>query len=207
MTGNDNTTNPVIGPRLVAGLGNPGRRYAGTRHNMGFLVIDRLLDSIQTATGHGLRCLADNNEFVLWEWVRLEDQASRYLLKPLSYMNRSGIAVAYHAGRLNIPAEKILVIHDEVDLPLGRVKLKFGGGLAGHNGLRSITELLGTKDFARLRMGIGRPKDQSPLSHYVLQKFTPGEHDLLQQSLEKAINSIKIIFTHDEQKALQVINT
>lgn len=200
-------TGQMIGPRLIAGLGNPGNRYRNTRHNMGFLVLDHVMNASRADPGELVRCLDEKNEFTLWEWIRPDDPAARYLLKPMTYMNRSGKAVAHMATRLNLREDKILVVHDEVDLPLGRVKLKFGGGLAGHNGLRSIAEQLGTRDFARLRIGIGRPEDQSALSEYVLHKFTPEEQKSLQESLDKSLSALNMIFTQEEQLALQRINS
>ena len=197
----------MTGPRLITGLGNPGNRYSNTRHNMGFLVLDHVMNASRAEPGEHVRCLDEKNEFILWEWIRPDDPDTRYLLKPMTYMNRSGKAVAHAASRLNLREDKILVIHDEVDLPLGRVKLKFGGGLAGHNGLRSIAEQLGTRDFARLRIGIGRPEDQASLSEYVLHKFTPGEQKSLQEALDKSLSALSIIFTQEEQLALQRINS
>ena len=174
---------------------------------MGFLVLDHAMDSARWEPGEHVRCLDEKNEFTLWEWTMPEDPAARYLLKPMTYMNRSGKAVARVADRLNILAESILVVHDEVDLPLGRVKLKFGGGLAGHNGLRSIADHLGSRDFARLRIGVGRPEDQISLSEYVLQKFTPEEQNDLKDSLDRSVAALRLLFTHGKQPALQHINS
>lgn len=197
----------MTGPRLIAGLGNPGNRYENTRHNMGFLVLDHVKNSSSSEPGEHVKCLAEKDEFVLWEWIRPDDPAARYLLKPMTYMNRSGRALVHVGSRLNLHAHDILVVHDEVDLPLGRVKLKFGGGLAGHNGLRSIADHLGTRDFSRLRMGIGRPEDEVSLSRYVLQKFTPEERKSLQYSLDKSRWALQLIFSLEKHLALQRINS
>ena len=207
MSNLNNSEGRSTGPRLIAGLGNPGNRYKNTRHNMGFLILDHVMSCARWEPGEHVRCMDEKKEFILWEWTIPDNPAARYLLKPMTYMNRSGKAVAQVAARLNILAESILVVHDEVDLPLGRVKLKFGGGLAGHNGLRSIADHLGSRDFARLRIGIGRPEEQTSLSEYVLQKFTPEEQQSLQDALDKSIAALHLIFTQEKQSALQRINS
>lgn len=153
---------------LVAGLGNPGREYAGTRHNVGFLVCDEL------ARRHGgsFRSkfsgeLAD---------VRV-DGARVALLKPQTYMNESGRSVGAAARFYKLEPERLLVIHDEADLDLGRLQARAGGGLAGHNGLRSVALHLRSRDFLRLRIGVGRPErgDPRPVADYVLAPFSQEE--------------------------------
>ena len=151
---------------LVAGLGNPGREYAPTRHNVGFMVADEL------ARRHGA---AFRTKFSgeLAE-ARLRD-ARVALLKPQTYMNDSGRSVAAAARFFKVPNERLLVVHDEVDLAPGRLQARLGGGLAGHNGLRSIAAALGTRDFLRLRVGVGRPErgDPRPVADFVLAPFPP----------------------------------
>lgn len=153
---------------LVAGLGNPGREYAGTRHNVGFLVCDEL------ARRHGASFrskfsgeLAD---------VRV-DGARVALLKPQTYMNESGRSVGAAARFYKLEPERLLVIHDEADLDLGRLQARAGGGLAGHNGLRSVALHLRSRDFLRLRIGVGRPErgDPRPVADYVLAPFSQEE--------------------------------
>jgi PTH1 family peptidyl-tRNA hydrolase len=150
---------------LVAGLGNPGREYARTRHNVGHMVCDEL------ARRHGgsfrSKFSGDLAELRL-------DGARLALLKPLTYMNESGRAVGPAVRFFKLPAEDLLVVHDEVDLELGRLQVRMGGGLAGHNGLRSVAQQLGTPDFARLRVGIGRPErgDPRPVADWVLSPFS-----------------------------------
>ena len=153
---------------LVAGLGNPGREYASTRHNVGFLVCDEL------ARRHGgsFRSkfsgeLAD---------VRV-DGARVALLKPQTYMNESGRSVGAAARFYKLEPERLLVVHDEADLDLGRLQARAGGGLAGHNGLRSVAQHLRSQDFLRLRVGVGRPErgDPRPVADYVLAPFSPEE--------------------------------
>jgi PTH1 family peptidyl-tRNA hydrolase len=151
---------------LVAGLGNPGREYANTRHNLGFMVADELARR-HGGTWRG-KFSGDLSE------VRIGDDRVA-LLKPQTFMNLSGRSVAAAARFFKVPPESLLVVHDEVDLDLGRLQARLGGGLAGHNGLRSVASDLGTPDFARLRMGIGRPErgDPRPVADWVLTPFDP----------------------------------
>jgi PTH1 family peptidyl-tRNA hydrolase len=151
---------------LVAGLGNPGREYADTRHNVGFMVADEL------ARRHGgswrAKFSGDLAEMRL-EGLRLA------VLKPQTYMNESGRSVGAAVRFFKVEPEALLVVHDEVDLEPGRLQARLGGGLAGHNGLRSVAQHLGTPEFARLRIGVGRPErgDPRPVADFVLSPFPP----------------------------------
>jgi len=151
---------------LVAGLGNPGREYERTRHNAGWLVVDELArrreGSFRSKFSGQLAEVRDGD-------LRLA------LLKPETYMNVSGRSVAEAARFFKVEPGALLVVHDDVDLEPGRLQAKLGGGLAGHNGLRSIAEVLGTQDFLRLRIGVGRPArgDRRPVADYVLSPFEP----------------------------------
>ena len=153
---------------LVAGLGNPGREYAGNRHNVGWMVADEL------ARRHGGSWRGKFSGQV--SEVRL-DGARVALLKPETYMNESGRSIGAAARFYKVDPEALLVVHDESDLELGRLQARLGGGLAGHNGLRSIAQQLGTPEFLRLRVGIGRPErgDPRPLADWVLSDFQPHE--------------------------------
>jgi peptidyl-tRNA hydrolase, PTH1 family len=153
---------------LVAGLGNPGREYERTRHNVGWLVLDEL------ARRHGGSWRSKFNGSLAE--IRLDD-SKLALLKPETYMNESGRSVAAAARFFKVPAESLLVVHDDVDLEPGRLQARRGGGLAGHNGLRSLAQHLGTQDFLRLRIGIGRPGrgDRRPVKDWVLSPFAPEE--------------------------------
>jgi PTH1 family peptidyl-tRNA hydrolase len=155
---------------LVAGLGNPGREYAGTRHNVGFLVADEL------ARRHG-GAFRGKFSAELAE-VRLDD-ARVALLKPLTFMNESGRSVGAAVRFFKVEPAALVVVHDEVDLEPGRLQARAGGGLAGHNGLRSVAQHLGTPDFLRLRVGVGRPErgDRRPVADFVLSPF-PSEFDV-----------------------------
>jgi PTH1 family peptidyl-tRNA hydrolase len=151
---------------LVAGLGNPGREYADTRHNVGFMVAEEL------ARRHGgswrAKFSGDLAEMRL-DGLRLA------VLKPQTYMNESGRSVGAAVRFFKVEPEALLVVHDEVDLEAGRLQARLGGGLAGHNGLRSVAQHLGTPEFARLRIGVGRPErgDPRPVADFVLSPFSP----------------------------------
>lgn len=162
---------------LVVGQGNPGEAYARTRHNVGFMVLDRL----------GLR-FQRRGEALLAE---AEVGGERgVFLKPLTYYNLAGRAVAPLARAYGIPPERILVGHDEMDLPLGRLRLKAGGSPAGNRGVASIAEALGTLAFPRLRIGIGKPPSKELGAAYVLSPFAPEEEPLLERVLEAAKEAV-----------------
>ena len=151
---------------LVAGLGNPGREYADTRHNVGFMVADELARRLGGSwRGKFSGELAE---------VRL-DGLRLALLKPQTYMNESGRSVGAAARFFKVEPEDLVVVHDEVDLDPGRLQVRLGGGLAGHNGLRSVASALGTPDFGRVRIGVGRPErgDPRPVADFVLSDFPP----------------------------------
>jgi PTH1 family peptidyl-tRNA hydrolase len=151
---------------LVAGLGNPGREYARTRHNLGWMVVDELARRL----GGSFRSkFSGRLAEVRIEGLRLA------LLEPETYMNESGRSIAAAARFFKAPPGSLLVVHDDVDLEEGRLQVRRGGGLAGHNGLRSIAQALGTQDFLRLRIGVGRPGrgDRRSVSDYVLSPFEP----------------------------------
>ena len=151
---------------LVAGLGNPGREYASTRHNVGWMVVDELARRREGSWRSKFSGqLAE---------VRL-DEAKLALLKPETYMNESGKSIAAAARFFKVPVESVLVVHDDVDLEEGRLQARQGGGLAGHNGLRSIAQALGSQDFLRLRIGVGRPGrgDRRSVADFVLAPFAP----------------------------------
>jgi peptidyl-tRNA hydrolase, PTH1 family len=169
---------------LVVGLGNPGREYAGNRHNVGWMVVDEL------ARRHG-GSWRSKFSGQLAE-VRIDGHKVA-LLKPETYMNESGRAVQAAARFFKVEPDAILVIHDEGDFDLGRLQARSGGGLAGHNGLRSIAQQLGTPDFLRLRIGVGRPErgDPRPLADYVLSDFEP--HDDAEQLVAKAADAVELL--------------
>jgi len=156
---------------LIVGLGNPDTEHQDNRHNIGFMVLDRI---------------ANDGDLPPWRkkfHAEINETGFRgqraLLMKPQTYMNRSGLAVAEAAKFYKIPPEKIVVLHDELDLPLAKVRTKTGGGAAGHNGLKSIDADLGVQDYIRVRIGIGHPGDKSRVSGYVLSDFTKDERHLV----------------------------
>jgi len=166
---------------LVVGLGNPGARYAGDRHNVGWMVVDEL------ASRHG-GSFKGKFRGKLGD-IRI-DGARLALLKPETYMNESGASVQPAAAFFKLAPDAILVVHDEVDLDTGRLQARLGGGLAGHNGLRSIARHLGTQEFLRLRVGVGRPErgDPRPVADYVLSPFAPEDdaEEIVRRAAEAA---------------------
>src|SRR5512133_3791416 len=182
---------------LVAGLGNPGREYERTRHNVGWMVVDEL------ARRHGgsFRSKFDGQ---LSE-VRLSDLRLG-LLKPETYMNVSGKSIAAARRFFKAKPETLLIVHDDVDLEPGRLQARSGGGLAGHNGLRSIASALGTQDFLRLRIGVGRPGrgDRRPVADYVLSPFEPElDVDAL---VERAADAVETVAVEGLEPAQQRFN-
>ena len=167
---------------LVVGLGNPGREYARNRHNVGWMVVDEL------ARRHGGTWKSKFNGQL--SEIRI-DGHKLALLKPETYMNESGRSVGAAAQFFKVDPDAILVVHDEGDFDLARLELKFGGGLAGHNGLRSIAQHLRTQDFLRLRIGVGRPErgDPRPLADYVLADFEP--HDDADTLVSRAVAAVE----------------
>jgi PTH1 family peptidyl-tRNA hydrolase len=182
---------------LVAGLGNPGREYERTRHNVGWLVLDEL------ARRHGGSWRSKFNGSLAE--IRL-DGAKLALLKPETYMNESGRSVGEATRFFKVPPESLLVVHDDVDLEPGRLQARSGGGLAGHNGLRSLAQQLGTQDFLRLRIGIGRPGrgDPRPVKDWVLSPFAPEED--AQALVSRAADAVEKIVRDGLEAAQQRFN-
>ena len=182
---------------LVVGLGNPGREYARNRHNAGWMVVDEL------ARRHGGSWRA---KFAgQMAEIRVGDEKLA-LLKPETYMNDSGRSVGQAAAFFKLGAEEVLVVHDEGDFDLGRLELKVGGGLGGHNGLRSTAQVLGTQDFLRLRIGVGRPErgDPRPLADWVLANFEAHENP--EEIVATAADAIETLVAEGVQQAQLSIN-
>ncbi len=185
-------------PKLVVGLGNPGAEYSETRHNAGFWFCERLARELgvsfsKEARFHGFAANARNDG--VW------------LLMPQTFMNRSGQSVAALARFYRIEPAEILVAHDELDIPPGQLRLKFGGGLGGHNGLKDITAHLGTQDFWRLRIGIGHPGDRNEVVNFVLKRPGCAESDLIDESLDRALSAWALMARGDWNAATQRLNT
>ncbi|MCM3883995.1 aminoacyl-tRNA hydrolase [Frankia sp. R82] len=176
------------GPWLVVGLGNPGPDYAGNRHNAGFMVVDLLAERA------GARLKSHRSRADVAE-VRLA--GTRVVLaRPLSFMNLSGGPVTAVRSFFKIEPARIIVVHDELDIPFGTVRLKQGGGDNGHNGLRSITSSLGTRDYLRVRVGVGRPPGRMDPAAFVLRDFGSTERRELPLLLEHAADSVEMLITH-----------
>jgi PTH1 family peptidyl-tRNA hydrolase len=183
---------------LIVGLGNPGPRYAGTRHNVGFVVADLLAERI------GARFKAHKGRCDVVEG-RLSG-APVVLAKPKSYMNVSGGPVASIARFYKVPLARIAVVHDELDLPFGSLRLKRGGGDGGHNGLRSTTSALGSNDYARVRFGIGRPPGRQDPAEYVLREFGPAERKELAFLVDRAADAVEVFVTQGMEAAQNQFN-
>jgi PTH1 family peptidyl-tRNA hydrolase len=157
-------------PWLVVGLGNPGREYAANRHNVGFMVADLLASRVGGKFGRHKRAVAEVAE------GRLGFGGPKLILvKPLTFMNLSGAPVVALAQFFKVPVDNVVAVHDELDLPYGQVRVKRGGGEGGHNGLRSMSKSLGSKEYARVRFGIGRPPGRQDPADYVLSDFSGAE--------------------------------
>jgi PTH1 family peptidyl-tRNA hydrolase len=168
-------------PWLVVGLGNPGKEYAGNRHNVGFMVAGLLASRMGAKFGRSKRAHADVAE------GRLGFGGPKLILaKPLTYMNLSGAPVSQLVQFFKIPVDYVLAVHDELDLPYGQVRAKRGGGEGGHNGLRSMSKSLGTKEYARVRFGVGRPPGRQDPADFVLSDFTAAERKELEFLVDRA---------------------
>jgi peptidyl-tRNA hydrolase, PTH1 family len=186
--------------KLIVGLGNPGREYRDTRHNVGFMVVDEIVRRHQL------------------EWSMAPSQvpdafvAKRYaappvmLAKPLTFMNRSGDAVAALARYYDVPVEDLLVVYDEVALPFTRLRARPSGSSAGHNGIKSIIDRLGTQDFSRLRLGVGRGEGQRELSDHVLAKFERAEQAALESFIARAADAAEMFAAEGILKVMNVYN-
>ncbi|PZF91539.1 aminoacyl-tRNA hydrolase [Micromonospora endophytica] len=178
------------GPWLVAGLGNPGREYAGNRHNVGFMVADLLADRLDARFGRYKRVMADVAE------GRLGFGGPKLvLLKPLTYMNLSGGPVAGLAQFFQVAPDRVIAVHDELDIDYGQLRVKRGGGEGGHNGLRSMSKSLGTKDYVRVRFGIGRPPGRQDPADYVLSDFGAAERKELDFLVDRAADVVESVIT------------
>lgn len=183
--------------RLIVGLGNPGAEYTETRHNAGFWFCERLADEL------GLRFAQESRYH---GWTANARQAGAWLLMPATYMNDSGRAVQALAHFYRILPAEMLVVHDELDLPPGRLQLRLGGGLGGHNGLKSITAHLGTQDYWRLRIGIGHPGDRADVVNYVLKPPRQEEAAEIDAAIDRALTAWPALAEGDFNAAMRKTN-
>ncbi|HEX3036053.1 MAG TPA: aminoacyl-tRNA hydrolase [Thermodesulfobacteriota bacterium] len=183
---------------LVVGLGNPGKDYSLSKHNVGFMAVDEL------ATRLGVSIWKKAFKSLYSE--ALKEEKKLILLKPQIYMNRSGEAVRDAAGFFKIPAEDMIVVYDEMDLPLGNIKIKVGGGSAGHKGIESIIVNLGDLGFVRVRIGIGKPVQKSRGARHVLSGFRKEEMGVVKDTLTKAADAVLEIITQGVDSAMNKFN-
>lgn len=187
----------MVAPRLVVGLGNPGEQYAATRHNCGFWLAQRLADTL------GLALVREARFHGYAAHLRRPDL---WLLLPHTYMNESGRAVGAAARFFRIPPEAVLVLHDDLDLEPGVLRLKFGGGSGGHNGLKDIVAHLGSAQFWRLRIGIGHPGSRDEVIDYVLRPPRAGERTAIDDALERAAATWPLLAEGAWPRAMQKLN-
>ena len=185
-------------PYLLVGLGNPGPRYHHNRHNVGFMVVDALADAANIPIRRvEFRALIGKGEFLDERLI---------LAKPQTFMNNSGQAVGALVRFYKIPVDQLLVVHDDLDLPYGTLRLRPQGGAGGQRGMGSIMAKLNTQDFARLRVGIGRPPGRMDPSDYVLHDFDPPEEEMLPELLSSAVNAIRMFLQDGIERAMNKFN-
>jgi PTH1 family peptidyl-tRNA hydrolase len=195
----DATAKPLIIPRLIVGLGNPEAKYNQTRHNIGFEVVDALAHSWQFK-------LQENRRF---QGFFAEGEVLGHkigLLKPTTYMNRSGQSVRAVMDWYKLAPESLLVVYDDMDLELGRLRLRLSGSAGGHNGMKSIISHLNSQDFPRLRLGIGRSKGGGETISHVLGKFSAEDGPIVEKSLDLAIESLELGLKSGIEKAMSLYN-
>jgi PTH1 family peptidyl-tRNA hydrolase len=186
------------GPFLIAGLGNPGRKFEHNRHNVGFMLLKHLSLRLGESFGHvESKALVAKSSY-LGERV--------ILVKPQTYMNNSGSAVSSLVRFYKVPLGNLLVAYDDVDLPLGTLRLRPSGGSAGQKGMQSIIERLGTDEFPRLRIGTGRPPGRKEAADYVLQDFPSDEADLLADTLDRAVEAVLTFLQYGLERAMNSYN-
>ena len=184
--------------RLVVGLGNPGKEYERTRHNAGFWLVERF------ASANGVVLRKDQKFKAL---VGRHDPTGTWLLLPQSFMNLSGQPVHMLAGFFKIKPEEILVVHDELDFQPGAARLKQGGGIAGHNGLKDISQRLATHEYWRLRLGVGKPPPGREGADYVLEKPPAEERAAIEAAIQKALEVLPLMLSGDMQAAMNKLHT
>ncbi len=185
--------------QLIVGLGNPEQKYFPTRHNVGFWVVDLLAKKL-------IKTFVLNKKFES-EFFEYEFESKLFhIMKPLSYINNSGIPIKKFIRNKNIQPENILIIYDDLDLDVGKIRLKHGGGSGGHNGLNSIIEQLGSKNFWRLRIGIGKPHDKNKVVDYVLGKPSLIDKNTINESIKFLMEEIDSFFQGESTKLMNKLN-
>jgi PTH1 family peptidyl-tRNA hydrolase len=183
---------------LIAGLGNPEPKYKNTRHNIGFKVIDLLgADLNVQLTGRRFQSI---NILTRFEGKKI------FLVRPLTHMNRSGESIRSGVDYYGIPPEELLVVHDDLDLPVGRIKVVRNGGDGGHKGIMSLIHHMGTDGFARVRVGIGRPRYREPVEEFVLKPFYQDERRIVDGVIRMAVQACKLFIGKGVESAMNIIN-
>lgn len=182
--------------QLVVGLGNPGAGHADDRHNVGFWLVDALASKFKVDMRIESRYKGELGRAA----------SGLRLLKPATYMNLSGESVAACAAYFRVPPDSVLVVHDELDLPVGSVRLKRGGGHGGHNGLRSIEQMLGSKDYLRIRLGIGHPGVGRDVAGYVLSRPPAAERDAIEAAIAAVLDNFETISNGGFNRAMNTLN-
>jgi len=185
--------------QLFVGLGNPDKKLLVTRHNVGFWFLDSLSKKLNRDFVYSKKLDSDvfTNEYNNQEFT---------MMKPMSYINNSGIPIKKFIKNKNIEPENILVIYDDIDLAVGKIRLKYGGGSGGHNGLNSIVEQLGSKNFWRLRIGIGKPEDKNKTVEYVLGKPSKSDMEIIMDSINLSLDEINNFFDGEASKLMNKLN-
>jgi len=185
--------------QLFVGLGNPDKKLLVTRHNVGFWFLDSLSKKLNRDFVYSKKLDSDvfTNEYNNQEFT---------MMKPMSYINNSGIPIKKFIKNKNIEPENILVIYDDIDLAVGKIRLKYGGGSGGHNGLNSIVEQLGSKNFWRLRIGIGKPEDKNKTVEYVLGKPSKSDMKIIMDSINLSLDEIDNFFDGEASKLMNKLN-
>jgi PTH1 family peptidyl-tRNA hydrolase len=185
-------------PYLIVGLGNPGREYRANRHNIGFMLIDRLAERL------GVRFTRLESKALV---TKADHQGARLILaKPQTFMNLSGTAVGSLIRFYKVPIDHIIVAYDDVDLPIGILRIRPDGGSAGQKGMASIIERLGSQNFARLRIGIGRPPGRTEAAEYVLEDFSKSDLEIIQPALDRGVEAVFTFITSGLNTAMNLYN-
>jgi PTH1 family peptidyl-tRNA hydrolase len=184
---------------LIAGLGNPGPRYKNTRHNIGFKVINLWGDDLNVQLSG--RRFQSRNALTRFEGKRI------FLVRPLTYMNLSGESIRACVDYYGIQTENILVVHDDLDLPVGKIKVAKNGGSGGHKGVMSLVQHLGTKEFFRVKVGIDRPRYRESVENFVLNPFYKDEREIVEEVIRMAVQACGLFVSKGVESAMNVINS
>ncbi len=203
--------------KLIVGLGNPGTKYEKTRHNIGFMVVERFLKDFEPVRNTFWENSTKFKSDIIWiEWQPYYGALEKVILaKPKTYMNNSGLAVSLISQYLNILVSDIWIVHDDIDLPLGAMKIRFGGGSAGHKGVESVMEKLGTDKFWRFRMGIGSRNEKSKIKNeklrdvddFVLGEFRGPERGKVRELIKRGVKGIEMGLESGLEAAMNRLNT